>query len=442
MTVILELKADNFKRLRAVTIRPDGHTVVIGGRNAQGKTSALDAIEAVLGGGRHCPEEPLRRGARKGFAEIKLDEVPALELDGLTIRRTFSQGSNSKLEVRSSDGLLKSPQAILDKLLGTLSFDPLAFLRQDRHKQTLVLKQVAGLDFTELDKAIAKFVDERKEGKVLVASLKQRADGTESFDGVPDKEVSVDELLAELESQRKENEAIDELEGLRARANAALQARQSDLDALRANLVDANNALVEAENAMREMRDEHIPAADTVLLAATDAVNNATRFDPNIIREQLSAAGETNRKVRANVAHKEAALDLFAAEAVLDTSEGNLTTTRAQKARLIEDAEYPVEGLSVDDDGVLFRGFPLSQASGAEGLKVSAAIGLALNPDLRVLLIRDGSLLDADSMAALAEIAKEADAQIWIERVGDGEEVGIVIEDGEVLEVRESEVAE
>ena len=55
-----------------------------------------------------------------------------------------------------------------------------------------------------------------------------------------------------------------------------------------------------------------------------------------------------------------------------------------------------------------------------------------LEPDLRVLLIREGSLLDKDSMKALEEDAREHGFVVLIERVGDGDKHGIVIEDGEI----------
>jgi hypothetical protein len=48
---IIELHVENFKRLKAVTIRPGENNVVeISGRNAQGKSSAIDAIWAALQG--------------------------------------------------------------------------------------------------------------------------------------------------------------------------------------------------------------------------------------------------------------------------------------------------------------------------------------------------------------------------------------------------------
>ena len=51
------------------------------------------------------------------------------------------------------------------------------------------------------------------------------------------------------------------------------------------------------------------------------------------------------------------------------------------------------------------------------------------NPELRVLLIKDGSLLDADNLALIAAMAETDDYQVWIERVETGEG-GVVMEDG------------
>jgi predicted ABC-type transport system involved in lysophospholipase L1 biosynthesis ATPase subunit len=75
---------------------------------------------------------------------------------------------------------------------------------------------------------------------------------------------------------------------------------------------------------------------------------------------------------------------------------------------------------------------PFKQASGAEQLRVSLAMAIALNPKLRVIRIADGSLLDSDNLALVESIARENDFQVWIEMVGDGDGRGIIIEDGSV----------
>ncbi|MCA9529419.1 MAG: hypothetical protein KC543_04710, partial [Myxococcales bacterium] len=109
-----------------------------------------------------------------------------------------------------------------------------------------------------------------------------------------------------------------------------------------------------------------------------------------------------------------------------------------EKRAAIERAEFPLEGLGFAEEGVTLGGIPFAQASAAERLRASVAIGLALHPDLRVLLVRDGALLDDDSLKLVAEMAAAHEAQVWVERVGDGDPGAIIIEDGAV---RADEVA-
>lgn len=53
---ITQFEAENVKRIKALTLTPEAAGLtVIGGRNNQGKTSALDAIMWALGGERYRP---------------------------------------------------------------------------------------------------------------------------------------------------------------------------------------------------------------------------------------------------------------------------------------------------------------------------------------------------------------------------------------------------
>ena len=101
----------------------------------------------------------------------------------------------------------------------------------------------------------------------------------------------------------------------------------------------------------------------------------------------------------------------------------------------------PVSGLSFDESEIFYNEIPLAQCSDGEKLMVSLGISMALNPDLRVLRIKDGSLLGPKNMEILKQTVQEKDYQLWIERVMDKEgynnngKVGIFIEEGEITEV-------
>ena len=59
-------------------------------------------------------------------------------------------------------------------------------------------------------------------------------------------------------------------------------------------------------------------------------------------------------------------------------------------------------------------------------------MAMAANPELRVLRIKDGSLLDDKNMALLASMAEADDYQIWIEVASSTSKVGVVMVDGSV----------
>ena len=97
-------------------------------------------------------------------------------------------------------------------------------------------------------------------------------------------------------------------------------------------------------------------------------------------------------------------------------------------------AKFPVEGLSLGDEEVLINGHPFVQAAASQKIKTSVALAMAANPQIRVMRIMDGSLLDSDAMKMIADMAEANNFQIWLESVSEGNGAGVIIEDGHVKE--------
>jgi hypothetical protein len=108
-----------------------------------------------------------------------------------------------------------------------------------------------------------------------------------------------------------------------------------------------------------------------------------------------------------------------------------------RKKEAIAHAKYPVEGLGFGNQEVMYNNLPFEQASNAEQIKVSAAIGMTTNRKVRVMRIKDGSLLDENSLKIVAEMAYEHDFQVWIETVSETGNVGFYMEDGEIKTVND-----
>ena len=106
---LLNLDVHNVKRIRAVNIKPDGNVIIIGGRNAQGKSSVLDSILYAMKG-KAIPGKPLRNGEERGNV--------MLETQDLVISRTFTESGNAlKVTLKDMDlAQLRTPQNVLLRL--------------------------------------------------------------------------------------------------------------------------------------------------------------------------------------------------------------------------------------------------------------------------------------------------------------------------------------
>jgi hypothetical protein len=398
---ITRLETRNFKRIRAAAINPDGSVVKITGRNRQGKTSILDGIAALLGGEKLCPKEPIRRGEREALLRAEFDE-------DLVAERRF--------KVTRKDGLpLSKPQGVLDSLVGKIAFDPLAFLRQPAKKQAEAIREIAGIDLSLFDARRQTTYDRRTDVNRELAAAKARLAALPEVDA-PDEEVSAADLLEEQQrrSDRNTENTLkrERLRKLGAEFNSAL----AEVERLEAALAAAGAKVEELRSAGKKMKDE---------VAALE--------DPDLteIPQRIRDVEETNRRVRT----KRERAALVAQVRVLDEKAAGLTAeiekVDAQKSAALAQASLPVPGLSFTDDGVLLNDLPFEQAAASEQLRVSMAVALATHPKLPIALIRDASLLDADALALVGEMAEQAGAQVWLEMVS-AEGEGIVIEDGQV----------
>lgn len=403
---IVRLMAENVKRIKVVDITPEGPTVVIGGDNGQGKTSILDSIMYALSGSRSICERPIRDGEKT--AQV------VCELEDFIVTRTWN-ASGTKLEVKSKDGAkYGSPQGLLDSLTSTLTFDPLAFATEDPKKQANTLKELAGITFDDLNKTQKLLHEERLDIGRLVKTLVGQREGVKVHADAPAELVKVSEITEKMESARKNNGAINAL-------HSDIQQREQELQ-----------KNIEQINRLQTANDEI-----TAFLDKAKAERSGLQYqDIAPLQAELEGVEELNGKVRDNENAARLDAQIEEARAAYARLTENLAEIETQKADRLASADLPIDGLSFDDDGVVYQGVPFSQASAAERLRVSVAMGLALNPGIRVMLIRDGSLLDSSNMKMIADMAEANDAQIWIERVGDGKEVSVVIESGEVLETR------
>ena len=406
---IIEFRAERFKRLSAVEITPEGNTVIISGRNGQGKSSVLDAIWLALGGGNAVKDSATTVPIKDG----ETNAVVRLDLGDIIVTRKWT-ANGSTLTVEGADGRkYNSPQTLLDTLVGAISFDPLSFSKMSAAEQRMQLLSLTNLpiDPDKLDADRRELYDKRtivnRDIKVLQAELS----GTPYTEGVGDEEASISDIAKRISV---EQEQLNKIQSFRR----CLDEDREKAESLRAEIAQKTKELYELV--------EKITKAEAL---------SSAFVEPNIEKTQadLENAEQRNRLVRQNKKHNELKLKAKTKTAESDALTQQIEAIDKTKKDAFLNAKFPVPGLSVDDDGVLYNGIPFRQCSSAEQLKICVAIASALNHKIRVIRVADASLLDSESLNAIATIADEQDIQIWLERVTDGKEkVGVVIEDGAV----------
>lgn len=427
---IVELRASNVKRLVAVHIKPDGNVVVLGGANEAGKSSVLDAIMFALGGGRKIPATPVRKGAAKGKVTLDLGEF--------TVTRTFTRGGGGQLVVTGKDGQpIRSPQGMLDALVTPIAFDPLAFLRMDAARQVETLRALLGIDTSGLDAEEAELREKRlvrgRSLRELEGSLAQLPPSEPDLSGKS--EIPVLDAVAALQEAEKTHQQRE------------MTRREEATERLRAAEAEARCRELQAEIERIQDRLEAAVEAREIALGKAEALRAALEESPPLpelapVRERISELEATNVRIRRQRERDGEEARAQALRASVEECNQRLAEIVEERRSSIAGAEFPIPGMALTPEGIELNGLPLEQASQSQRLRVSVAMGLRMNADLRVMLCREASFLDEKNLSLMAEMAEQAGAQLWLERVGRDEATTVLIEDGQAVAGRDVVAAE
>lgn len=435
--LITSVRIENYKRIRSVAITPDAdrHMILIGGKNAQGKSSTLDALTAAFGGAKAIAADPVRHGEDEAAIYVELDGGK------LTIDRTITADGKTKLEVRDAEGAVRRPQEMLDKLIAARFLDPLAFLALPAKEQRVQLMRLIP-DAKRIDDLDAKRV-RAFERRTEIGRDLQKAEGElarlpEAKAGEP---IDVAALNDAMKSLAELQRAGDGLGAVHAQAESAAAAANDKLGMVTVQIAELEQRLEQLRARVPELEKERTTALEAAAEAKKkldQAAKKWAELAPK--REQLDAdlkrADEHNRAVYEAQAtarrRDEVARDVAKLKEDREACSKAIETIDQRKADILRDAMLPVDGLAIDDDGILLNDVPFAQASASERLRVALALAIAGSPGLNDVWIRDGALLDEDALELVAKHAAKAGKRCWIERVGTRDPGVIVIHDGEV----------
>jgi hypothetical protein len=278
-----------------------------------------------------------------------------------------------------------------------------------------------------------------------------QADGIVVPADTPAQPIDESELLNQIQAAGEHNASIETRKARREQAQRDVTDKKADATRWtesagrrRDNIAEK---IVDLERQIKELRGNGEKEAASMETQAANALDSASELQRKIdqaeplpdpinvtsLRFDLDKAILINTQVSRREQRNKVTVEALALERQVAELTKRMDGRETQKREAIQKAKMPIPGLGFGAGIVTYDGLPLDQASDAEQLRISVSIVMAANPKLRVIRIKDGSLLDDDSMAIITQMAGEREFQVWIERVDSSGKIGIVMEDGEVV---------
>ena len=405
---ISSFEIENVKRVKAVALEPTANGLtVLGGKNGQGKTSVLDAIAWALGGNKFAPTEPYREGSTiPPHLKIELS-------NGIVVERS---GKNSSLKVIDTNGN-KGGQALLDEFISQFALDLPKFMNSNGKEKADILLQIIGVGdkLYELETEEEKLYNQRHAIGQIADQKQKFANEMIEYKNMPDEPVSAADLI------KKQQDIL-------AR-NGENQRKREQKERYEFELLQAQTAFETAKAKLAEAEQN----AATARKSAENLVDESTAE----LEKSIDEIDEINRKIRANLDKAKADEDAKIYAEQYEALTTQIENIRKQKYDLLNNAELPLPGLSVQDKELTYNGYKWDNMSGSEQMKVATAIIRKLNPNCGFVLLDKLEQMDVDTLSDFNNWLEKEGLQAIATRVSNSNECSIIIEDGYVKKTDE-----
>lgn len=430
---LVRFVASNIKRVKLIAFSPSKSVVQLTGENGAGKSSALDCFEYALRGKGTHPTEPIRRGEDGGYT--------LLDFGDMIVRREFTRDARNEeerdagvppypgtyLSVTTAKGAkFPSQQHMLDRMWAELAHEPERWAELMSPKEQLrFLRDVVPLEINleEIEAQIDADFETRTGVNREAKQLEARVEAFLVDPDWPDTPVDMSATLTAISRANDHNLHVRQLTQKLENDRREVTRR---LNEARDKRVQAARLVAEAEQLETDAQHLHTNIEETDVPALIDTAP---------LQQKMMDAEAINDQVRQRREYTKLHTEWKAKQA-----EGEALTLKIERARAtidkaIANAKFPVEGLSFGRGEVMYQGLPFNQAPLSRRMVIACAVVLAKDPQLRIILIRHGGLLDQHTWAAVEKWADDNDVLVIGETVDLSGKIGVYIEDGAIAAI-------
>ena len=399
---IQTVKIKDFKCLQNIEQEINGNNILLLGDNGVGKSSFIQFIEIALGKNTNIPPNATGEG------EVVTDK------DGnkYTFTVKFKDGKPI-VTVTSPDGLKDSRKGALASIVGAIDFDVDNFVDLSktvagRKEQIKIFKSFLS---NEIRLGLEKFE----------ANVKANYDNrTDLNKNLKSKEFSIKEnpLLKFIGVKEFAHKEIKDVIA-KSKAMAEFNKKVSDVQK---RFEDREKELIEIRKSIDELTKSEIAGNDSQKQANEWLIKNKphTTIELEIVEKEL----ENIEKDNIDFLNSENLKKDIEFVKVLQKESEDLTTKIANEKQAIADAirdmDAPIDGLSFDDEQLVYHGIPVhpDSLSTSEIMILGIKLKIAENPNFGILFIGRGESLGAKKLKEIQDLG----CQIIMEQVERGQE--------------------
>lgn len=407
-----------------------GKITEISGQNGVGKTSFLEAIKGVLGGGHDA--KLLRNGATEGEVVLIFD-------NGECLRKTMTR-EKSEVKFEDAEGKkIKQGASYIKEIIDPVGLNPIRILTADKKERVNMLlgsvpmelpieavKMITGLDISDEPGHPLKVIEEKRKGifeerAFLNAEVKKQEGMISEMrktipfgfkKGETDWAAEVGRLRTELQKKNEGKMAV-----------AAGQAKKFDTD-LTNTRAAAQKEIDEIKECL-ENRLESIREADRLVM---DAIDKDFSADLDELKINIGQA-DTNSKNQDSVRGAQAYVEKHTEEMQVfqisaDGFSEQIKSLDALKGEML--LSLPVEGLEVKDGNIFIKGVPFDTLNTAAQIRFCLMIAGLQKTKLPLVCVDGLEALDETVFNIFKAEADKTDMQFFVTRVSEDEILTLV----------------
>jgi len=413
---VQRVRIKDFKVLKNFDADFEGKSVFLMADNGRGKSSLMQAIQIALGNSDAIP--PNMTG--EGVVEVTKDGEP------YSFSFKTKKDGKPELTVILPNGMKENKKGIIGGIVGSLEFDIDAFVKMSestagRKKQVEEFKKLLPKEFIDGIKAFevkAKNIyDDRTEIGRKMTTLEGFIKESKLFgDDLKAKPVDVTSLSADLDKANTHNNKLKEVASRFEERAKAIQGKLDKIDAVKKQIEELKaevaelERVCETEQTTQKLAEAHLAKTkpiDTTPLV--HAINSASE-----INVKAAQAEEHNKKLSQYNVFKEEYEELTVQYEV----------NKQAISDAIKDFDSPVEGLTFDDEQLLYNGVPVSinSLSTSEIMELGIKMFFASNKECGLMFIENSNLIGAERFKYILDYAKKYDLQLFFEEVIRGQD--------------------